>query len=76
MSKMNEQETLKTVLNNNNLLTESNLNLSSIVSRLLNKQEKLETYLKESFQALSDKENRTIQQEFQYQYLKKLLTHK
>lgn len=73
---MNEQETLKTVLNNNSILTESNLNLSLIISQLLKKQEKLDIYTKESFQALGDKENRTIQQEFQYQYLKKLLTNK
>ncbi len=73
---MSEKETLKTVLNNNSILTESNLNLSLIISKLLKKQEKLDTYTKESFQALDDKENRTIQQEFQYQYLKKLLTNK
>lgn len=73
---MSEQETLKAILNNNSILTESNLNMSLIVSQLLKKQEKLDTYTKESFQALDDKENRTIQQEFQYQYLKKLLTNK
>jgi len=73
---MNEQEVLKTVLNNNSILTESNLFLSRTIAKLQSKQDKLDTYIKESFQALSDKTDRTIQQEFQYQYLRKLLVEK
>ncbi len=70
---MTEQDTLKKVLTHNNLLTESNLGLVQMLMASLEKQKQFDTYIKESFQALDDKENRTIQQEVEYQYLKRIL---
>ena len=73
---MSEQETLKIILQNNSVLTESNLKLSLSLAQSINRQKKLETYIKESYEALSDKSERNFHQECQYQYLKKLLVDK
>lgn len=61
------------ILNNKQLVKSNELALK-IIEQQYQKTEELTAYLKQEYQALTDKKKRSIQEESQYQFIKKLLT--
>lgn len=75
-----EKENIQQLVQNNYLLAETNSRLVKINENSVNmnkeqlaKHEQLITYIRQEFQALSDKKERNIQEESQYLFLRKLL---
>lgn len=60
------------ILNNQQLVKNNELALQ-IIEQQYKKTEELTAYLKQEYQALTDKKKRSIQEENQYQFIKKLL---
>jgi len=75
-----EKEIIKQLLENNTILAETTSRLVEVnreslemTKGELSKNKTLMNYIKEEFQALSDKSKRSIQEESQYQFIQKLL---
>jgi hypothetical protein len=78
-----EKEIIKQLLDNNTILAETTSRLVEVnreslqmTQGELSKNKTLMNYIKEEFQALSDKSKRSIQEESQYHFLRKLLLEK
>jgi len=78
-----EKEIIKQLLDNNTILAETTSRLVEVnreslemTKGELSKNKTLMNYIKEEFQALSDKSKRSIQEESQYHFLRKLLLEK
>jgi len=76
-----EKEAIQQIIKSNDILIDTNSKLVEInresfqmTKEELAKNEILMDYVKEEFQALSHKNKRNIQEESQYQFLRKLLT--
>jgi len=78
-----EKEIIKQLLDNNTILAETTSRLVEVNRESLEmtngellKNKTMMNYIKEEFQALSDKSKRSIQEESQYHFLRKLLLEK
>lgn len=78
-----KEEIIKQLLANNTILVETTSKLVEInresfqmAKGEMTKNSNLMNYVKEEFQALSDKSKRSIQEESQYHFLRKLLLEK
>jgi len=78
-----EKEIIQQIIKSNDILVETNSKLVEvnretlqITKGELSKNKTLMDYVKDEFQALSDKSKRSIQEESQYQFLRKLLLEK
>ena len=64
----------ETLINSNNRLTEINTKAFEFIKEQLIDDKETIDYLQQEFQALSDKKERSIQEEVQFLYLRKKLT--
>jgi hypothetical protein len=78
-----EKEAIQQIIKSNDILLETTIRLVEVnreslqmTKGELSKNKVLMNYIKEEFQALSDKSKRSIQEESQYLFLRKLLLEK